>query len=191
MKKTLLFFIVAGIIISCNSNSKTTETTENKDNKEEAKPAEATEADIKMPYTATYSSQFTVADQKISEKILTLFKQWDDNKLADGKSMFADSISFFADKWAFTGTRDSFFTVSQQQRSNYKEVKTVVHAWIPVHSTDKNEDWALIWSTAYTTDMKGKVDSASYQDTWRLNKSGQFDLMYDFQAKAPPPPKKK
>ena len=120
---------------------------------------------MKMPYTATYSSQFTIGDQKISEKILTLFKQWDDNKLADGKSMFADSIHFYADNWAFQGTRDSFFTVSQQQRNNYKEVKTVVHAWIPVHSTDKNEDWALIWSTAYTTDTKGKVDSASYQDT--------------------------
>ena len=188
MKKAFPCFIVAVIIISCNNNSKTTETAENK---EEAKPADNMAVDIKMPYTATYSSQFTIGDQKISEKILTLFKQWDDNKLADGKSMFADSVYFYADNWAFQGTRDSFFTVSQQQRNNYKEVKTVVHAWIPVHSTEKNEDWALIWSTAYTTDTKGKVDSASYQDTWKINKNGQFDLMYDFQAKAPQPPKKK
>jgi len=183
--------MVAGIFMSCNNEAKKSEAAETKDNKEEAKPADNTAADLKMPYTATYSSQFTITDQKISEKILTLFKQWDDNKLADGQSMFGDSIHFYTNNWEFHGTRDSFFTVSQQQRKNYKEVKTVVHAWIPVHSTDKNEDWALIWSTAYTTDTKGKVDSASYQDTWRLNKNGQFDLMYDFEAKAPVPAKKK
>ena len=67
----------------------------------------------------------------------------------------------------------------------------MVQAWIPVHSVDKNEDWVLVWSTAYTTDLKGKVDSANYQDTWKINKDGRFEVMYDYQMKSPEPAKKK
>lgn len=186
MKKSLLSFVVLGMFISCNNESKPAEAAESKDKKEEAKPAE----NIKMPYTADYSSQFTPGDQKNSEKILTLFKQWDDNKLDDGKSMFADSVHFYTDKWEFHGTKDSFMTVSKVDRNRYKSVKTVVQAWYPLHSVDKNEDWVLVWSTAYTTDDKGKSDSASYQDTWKVNKDGKFDVMYDYKLRSPEPAKK-
>ncbi|MEP7109651.1 MAG: hypothetical protein ABI760_16775 [Ferruginibacter sp.] len=188
MKRTILFFIVAGIIMSCNNEPKTSETAETKE-KKESSPADT--VTTMMPYTANYSSQFTVADQKIAEKVLTLFKQWDDNKLTDGKSSFADSVDFYGDNWEFHGKGDSFLVVSQNQRNNYKEVKTVISAWLPVHSTDKNEDWALVWSTAYTTDKKGKIDSANYQDTWRLNRDGKFDLMFDYRQRSPEPIKKK
>jgi hypothetical protein len=193
MKKFIVCFVAAGMFISCSNESKPTETAESTEKKEEAKPAETPSPApaINMPYTAGYSSQFVLGDQKNSEKLLTLFKQWDENKVADGKTMFGDSVHFYADKWEFHGTNDSFMTVSKKQRANYKEVKTVVQAWIPVHSTDKNEDWVLVWSTAYTTDMKGKVDSANYQDTWRINKDGKFDLMYDYQQRVPEPAKKK
>jgi hypothetical protein len=183
MKKAMLFLAVAGILLACNTDTKTAGTTETSTTGES--PDSASAADLKMPYTATYSSNFKMGDQKIAEKILTLFKTWDDNKLADGKSMFADSISFYANGWEFNGRLDSFMAISQKQRDNYKEIKTVVHAWIPTHSIDKNEDWALVWSTAYTTDTKGKVDSTSYQDTWRMNKDGKFDLMFSHEAKAP------
>lgn len=191
MKKALLCFMVAVSLLSCNDNSKTTETATTDDNKNKADTATTTATAMNLPYTAQYSSQFTMGDPKITEKILTLFKQWDDNKLAEGKSLFADTVHFYTNNWEFHGTRDSFFTVSQKQRDNYKEIKTVVHAWIPMHSTDKNEDWALIWSTAYLTDNKGKLDSTNFQDTWRLNKNGQFDLMYDYEAKSAKPPAKK
>lgn len=190
MKNSIVYFAVMVILISCNSGSKTADATaDSTEKKEGTKTVEATS--IAMPYTARYSSQFIPGDQKHAEKMLTLFKQWDDNKLAEGKLMFADSVHFFADKWEFNGTNDSFFTVSQNQRKNYKEVKTVVQAWIPVHSVDKNEDWVLVWSTAYTTDLKGKVDSANYQDTWKINKDGRFEVMYDYQMKSPEPAKKK
>jgi hypothetical protein len=191
MKKAWLCFMIAASLLSCNDNSKTTETATTDDNKNKADTATTAGPAMNLPYTAQYSSQFTTGDPKITEKILILFKQWDDNKLAEGKSLFADTVHFYANNWEFHGTRDSFFTVSQKQRDNYKEIKTVVHAWIPMHSTDKNEDWALIWSTAYLTDNKGKQDSTNFQDTWRLNKNGQFDLMYDYEAKSAKPPSKK
>lgn len=191
MKKALLCFMVAASLFSCNNNSKTAETATTEDNKDKSDTATTSTPMMNLPYTAQYSSQFSIGNPQITEKILTLFKQWDDNKLAEGKSLFADTVHFYTNNWEFHGTRDSFFTVSQKQRDNYKEVKTVVHAWIPVHSTDKNEDWALIWSTAYITNMKGQLDSTNFQDTWRLNKSGQFDIMYDYEAKTAKSPNMK
>jgi hypothetical protein len=122
--------------------------------------------------------------------VLDIFKQWDDNQLKAGMNNFADTVHFFANDWEFNGSRDAFFAESQKQRDNYTEVKTVVHAWIPVHSDDANEDWALIWSTGYTKDKKGVTDSLSYQDTWRINKNGKVDLVYQFIAHAPKPSKK-
>ncbi len=179
MKKVFFIVMVMAIIISCNNESKAPATTENK---EEAK---APEAALSMPYSAVYSSQFSIGDQKNAQKLLEIFKQWDDNKLADGKAMFADSVHFFSDRWEFHGGLDSFMKVSQQQRDMAKEVKTVVHAWIPVHSTDKNEDWVLVWSTSYYTDTKGKKDSTTYQDSWMLNKEGKFQVMRQFMARPP------
>jgi hypothetical protein len=182
MKRRSLFIIVAVFVLSCNNDASKNAGNADSTKKEEAKSSETS---LTMPYTASYSSQFSMGDQKNAEKMLILFKQWDDNKLADGKNMFADSVSFMSDRWNFNGTNDSFQSVSQKQRNLFKEVKTVVHAWIPVKSTDKNEDWVLVWSTAYTTDLKGKVDSVTYQDTWRLNKNGQFDRMLSYIQRSP------
>jgi len=187
MKKSMFCLVVMVLILSCSNATKKSETAERTDKKEESKAADTPP----MPYKAAYSSQFTVGEVKHAEKILTLFKQWDNNKMAEGKSLFADSVHYFTNGWEFHGTNDSFFTVSKVHRDKYKEVRTLVQAWIPVHSADKNEDWVLVWSTAYTTDNKGKVDSASYQDTWKVNSAGRFDVMYDYELKAPAPAVKK
>lgn len=184
MKKAIVACFALVAFVACNNNAKTEEPAAKK---EEAK---TTEAAPTMPYTADYSSQFSMGDQKNAEKMLILFKQWDDNKLADGKSMFADSVQFIADSWMFNGTNDSFQVISQRQRDQYKEVRTMIHAWMPVRSTDKNEDWVLVWSRVYNTYKDGKTDSADYQDTWRLNKDGKFDFMLDFRQKPPMPEKK-
>jgi len=59
-----------------------------------------------------------------------------------------------------------------------------------VKSTDKNENWALIWATEVRTDKKGKVDSTNFQETWRLDKDGKANLLFQY-AMATAPPKMK
>ncbi|MGE5108132.1 MAG: hypothetical protein ACM3H8_11340 [Sphingobacteriales bacterium] len=186
MRKTIFIFLLTVFLYSCNNEKTSSSTTDTASKKEEAK----VDNNLTMPYTAVYSSQFTIGDQKNAQTLLTLFKQWDDNKLKDGMNMFADSVDFYTNGWEFHGNRDLFFTESQKQRDMYSEVKTAVHAWIPAHSVDKNEDWVLIWSTAYTKDKAGKADSLNYQDTWKFNKEGKIDLAYQFTSHAPKPAKK-
>ena len=58
-----------------------------------------------------------------------------------------------------------------------------------VKSTDKKENWALIWGKEIDTDKKGKVDSFYLQETWRFNKDGQADLFFQYRQAATPPKK--
>jgi hypothetical protein len=58
-----------------------------------------------------------------------------------------------------------------------------------VKSTDKNENWALIWAKEVNKYKKGKVDSSYVHELWRLNKDGKVDLVYQFRASAAAPKK--
>jgi len=69
-----------------------------------------------------------------------------------------------------------------------------VHAWVPLRSKDRNEEWVLIWSREISTDAKGKKSVRELQETWRFDKNGKVNLMYQYvqaSPKMPPPPVKK
>jgi hypothetical protein len=67
-----------------------------------------------------------------------------------------------------------------------------VDAVFAVKSTDKDENWVAIWGTEIQDNMNGKVDSVSIQETWRFNKAGKVDFMFQAIRKGilPPPPAK-
>ena len=58
-----------------------------------------------------------------------------------------------------------------------------------VKSTDKDENWALIWGKEIDTDKKGKIDSFYLQETWRFNKAGKANLFFQYKQAAAPPKK--
>ena len=60
-----------------------------------------------------------------------------------------------------------------------------VDAVTALRSTDKNENWALVWGMETSTDMKGKVDSTNLMETWRFNKDGKVDLLYQYRMDFP------
>jgi len=60
-----------------------------------------------------------------------------------------------------------------------------IHAWVPLRSKDRNEDWVLIWTNEISTDAKGKRTSRQLHELWRFNKEGKADLIYQF-AQEPP-----
>jgi len=147
--------------------------------------------DIVMPYTATYSSKFEMGDAKNTKTILDLYKDWDNNSLDNSKDKFADSITLhFSDGTTMSGSFDSVTSAAKRFRNTLGTVTTTVHAVFPVRSSDKNENWVAAWFTEYHTDAKGKKDSVEFQETWRLNKDGRADLLYQYEQKNPPPAKK-
>jgi hypothetical protein len=70
-------------------------------------------------------------------------------------------------------------------RSGLTTVKSTVDAWVPLKSTDKNEDWVTIWGTETDTWPDGKIDTYNVHEVWRINKDGKIDLMRQFTSKMP------
>ena len=49
--------------------------------------------DGKMPYTATYSSNFKIADANYSKMVLTLWKDFENNTLDNHVDMITDTVT--------------------------------------------------------------------------------------------------
>ncbi|MES1220009.1 MAG: hypothetical protein ABUT20_31190 [Bacteroidota bacterium] len=181
MKKLLIVMAIAAITLAaCNSN------------KEEAKPVASTEttsmADVTYPYPISYSSKFELADPKYGQIILGLWKDWDNGTLSNSKDAFADSVEMhFADGSMMHSVRDSVLAAGQMYRDMYTKAVSEVNAVTALRSMDKDENWALVWGKEVDTDKKGKVDSFYLQETWRFNKAGKVDLLYQYKAAGTPP----
>lgn len=179
------FFVLAlmAMVAACNSNEPS------KDNS--TKPAsDSTMQRINSPYTIGYSSDFVIDNPKNAETLLMLWKDWDNGNLSAHKDIFADTVEMhFAEGAMFRGSRDSAIAAAQSARNTYTSAVSSVDAVIAAKATDKNENWALIWGKEVDTDKKGKTDSFYLQETWRFNKDGKADLMFQYKQQAAPPKK--
>jgi hypothetical protein len=179
--KKILFLASVVVFVSCNSGSEKPKVESMGTGADSAQLDNAT-----YPYTADYSHNFEIGNTKNAQTLLQLYKDWDNNTLDNSKNSFADNDTMIsADGSMFSGTRDSFFTVAKQMRSQMGTVVDSVHAWVPLRSKDKNEDWVLIWANEISTDSKGKKTSRQVHEVWRFNKEGKVDLVYQY-AQAPP-----
>jgi hypothetical protein len=183
MKRNLLFASLF-VLIACNSSQPAPT--------EAAKPASDSMAvqTINSPYAIGYSSAFTMGNSKYAENILTLWKDYDDGNLSAHKDFFADSVEAMLGNGAMVhSSRDSVIAGIQRHRSSLSSAVDHVDAIMAVKSTDKNEDWVLIWGTETDTYKNGKVDSVYLQETWRINKDGKADLVMQYVRPAAPPKK--
>jgi hypothetical protein len=181
MKKILILGLVA-LFAACNSgnDSAKVESMKSGSDSSTAMP------EINSPYAIQYSSKFVMGDPKHAEAILTLWKDWDNGNLSAHKDMFADSLEMhFADGSMMHSVRDSVLAAGQSYRDMFTTAVSKVDAVMAVKSTDKNENWALIWGMETDTDKKGKVDSFYLQETWRLNSAGKIDLLFQYKQAAP------
>jgi hypothetical protein len=176
MRKFFLFLLPVALF-ACNSN------TEPKVESMSAKNDSAKTADVVYPYEVGYSSHFEIGDAQQAKMILEIWKDWDNGNVAAHKDYFADSVEmYFPDGSMVHSTRDSSVASAQAFRNNYTTVVSRVNAVTPLKSTDKNENWVCVWGMETHTDKKGKTDSVYLQETWRFNKSGKADLLYQFNA---------
>jgi hypothetical protein len=132
---------------------------------------------------AIFSSAFEIGDYSQADKVLELWKQYDENTLDKGLDYFADSVQLWMhDGWKYRGTRDSLMKLMKKKRGEYSSVNSVLVGIIPLRATDLDENWVSIIGTEYTT-MKNKKDSADIQEYWRFNKDGKIDMMHSFKRK--------
>ena len=177
--RKILFVASVTVLAACTSNepAKTDSMTSGADSTVQTAPAQT----INSPYAINYSSNFVMGNTKNAEAVLTLWKDWDNGDLSAHKDIFADSVEMrFSDGSVIHASRDSVIAAAQNFRSTFSSAVSSVDAILPAKSVDKNEDWALIWGKEIDTDKKGKVDSFYLQETWRFNKDGKADLMFQY-----------
>jgi hypothetical protein len=182
--KRNLFFACVFILVSCNSNQPV--------QTESAKPASDSVAvqNINSPYDIQYSSKFVMGNPKYAENVLTLWKDFDNGTLSAHKDFFADSMTaILASGARMHSSRDSVIASIQKYRNTLSTAVDRVDAVTAVRSTDKNEDWVLIWGMETDTYKNGKIDSVNLQETWRINKDGKADLLMQYMRPAATPKK--
>ncbi len=181
MTKTLLITALLLSAIACNE-SKTETATEPAT---VAAGTEATPAAAPHEYAvkSSYSSAFEIGDYSQADKVVELWKQYDDNTLEKGLDMFADTVTMMmADGWRYHGTKDSLMKLTKVERAKYSTVKSKIVAITPLKATDLNESWVIIYGTEYMT-SKNKTDSSDLQENWRFNKDGKIDMMHSYRRK--------
>ncbi len=120
--------------------------------------------------------------------ILSLWKEFDNNTLNNAKDKFADTITMLMPGFEMVGvSRDSALASTNAYRSMFANVTSRVSAVTALKSTDKNEEWVLVWGTEVHTDNKNVTDSVHLQETWRINKDGKVDYMMQYMRNPPAP----
>jgi hypothetical protein len=191
MRKIYLFTTIA-FLTACTSNA-------DKSTTEAPKAPDSTsqkQSNLTYPYTADYSSDFEMGDAKNAQTLLELYKNWDNNTLDNSKSVFAENDTmYFSDGSMFAGSRDSLFVIANKMRGQMGTVVDSIHAWVPLRTRDKNEQWVAIWTREISTNAKGVKKSKEMHEVWRFDNNGRINLMYQYEQqppKMPPsPPQKK
>lgn len=169
MRKFLLVLTAGVLLVACS------------DKKKEAGEKEDDSVTVTMPYTPGYSASFGLGNPAYATMIVQgSWKDWETNHMDNMKSWLADSVIAYHSDNTMTKGVDSLIARWKRGRAGYTSVIDSVDAVIPVYSTDKKENWVLVWAREINTDAKGKTDTSAVMETWRINKDGKADMLYQF-----------
>ena len=171
-KKSILGITLATLVVACSTEQKPT--------------AEETTAapTVTLPYTPSYSASFEIGNPEHSVTILQgSWKDWETNNLDNMKNWAADSVvAYHSDNSVVIGL-ENLMARWKKGRAELTSVNVSIDAVVPVYSTDKNENWVLVWATEISTNADGTIDTVGVMETWRINKEGKADLLYQFDRK--------
>jgi len=64
-----------------------------------------------------------------------------------------------------------------------KNSTSIVYGWVPLTSTDVNEDAVCVWGQEEDTYADGKVEKRDLHEVWWFNKEGKISRMRQWAAK--------
>ena len=176
-----LFVPIVLVLVACNTGDKSTTSTEKA-------PENAVQAINTSGYTLEYPSNWSIDPPANVEKILALYKDWDNNTLETSKNSFADSVLLIlGDGTVMNGTRDSVIANVQTFRNSYTAMKSNIHSVVGLKHGDTGENWVVIWAREIHTEKSGKTDSLELHEAWRFNKDGKINWLLQYNQPILPP----
>lgn len=155
-----LFYVsacIALMLASCNNEAG--ESTQARDTTVAAVAAD-------LPYTATYSSNFStdVSDADL-KMVLDSYKDWADGDIAGLESSLADSVSYDANSGMSRRlSKADLGRMWAKSRDSLSSVSIEMYAWQKMYAVDKKEANVVTWYKEIDTYKDGRVDSATYHD---------------------------
>lgn len=173
MKKFCLFITVIAFYTACNTDSTTESGTSD---------SAAVKSEVALPYPIGYSSSFEIGNAEHTAKVVQgSWKDWETNNLDNMKNWVADTITAFHSNGTVVRGVDSLMAIWKRHRANYTTVIDSIDAVFPVYSTDKKENWVLVWAREINTNTDGKKDTVALMETWRINKDGKADFLLQYE----------
>jgi ketosteroid isomerase-like protein len=137
-------------------------------------------AGMSQTYTAGYSSKFAMADPSYSDKILSVWKDYENNTLDKHLGLFADTVTMmFAQGTPVKGKAENLAS-AKAYRASITNYKVSIDAWMSVKSLDRNENAVLVWGDEDFTDKDGKHIQQRLHEVWIFNKDGKISLMMQY-----------
>lgn len=172
IKKFSLILFLSAMIYGCTS-----------DTKPEAEQAPAVQeiAPPSLAYEPSYSASFEIGNPDYAEMIIQgSWKDWEDNNLDNMVNWVSDTITAYHSNNEVVQGLDNMMALWKGHRANYSSSKPTINAVMSVRSTDRNEDWVLVWGTSIDTKIDGTADTVTLMETWRINAAGKADLLLQF-----------
>jgi hypothetical protein len=139
-------------------------------------------AAMSQTYTAGYSSKFALADASYSDKILSLWKDYENNTLDKHLDLFSDTVSMILANGAVVKGKAENLKGVKEFRGSIKDYKVTVGAWLSVKSLDKGDNIVLVWGDESFTDKDGKKVQQRVHEVWVFNSAGKISFMMQYEG---------
>lgn len=179
MKKILVSFACAIVLLSCDNDKTTSATTATETKDSTAK------ATVDLPYTASYTSSFSkdVPDADL-KMVLVSYKDWADGNMANVAKAYADTLQWQkADGQVLVKSKADIMKLWTDYRDSLSSITIDMQAWQKMHATDKNDNWVATWYKEIDTYKSGKADSAYYHDL-NMIKDGKIMVVEQYKRPA-------
>jgi hypothetical protein len=117
-------------------------------------------SNISYAYKLEKPDNWDIGSKENTAIAFNALKAFEDNKLDDCLSYFADTVRWRADYLDQSFSKDSLKSNMTRARNSFQTFTVKMSDFESVISKDKKDEWVTLWYTQIFTDQKtGKVDS--------------------------------
>ncbi|MDE3251845.1 MAG: nuclear transport factor 2 family protein [Bacteroidota bacterium] len=117
-----------------------------------------------------------VSDPTNTSIAMNALKAFEDNKIDESASYFADTVHWRSDYMDMTVGKDSLKALFTDFRNGFTAFKVDMHDFESVISKDKKDAWVTLWYVEHFTDKTGKSDSMALINDLKIDKNKIVEL---------------
>ena len=160
MRKLFTVALMATIIFSCKNAEEKKEVT----------------TDVTYPYSLEKPDNWDIGSKENTLLVMNALKAFEENKVEDCLSYFADTVKWRADYMDQTLSKDSLRTAMTNLRNSLQAIQVKMGDFESVISKDKKDEWVTLWYTEIVTDKTGKTDSLAMVNDIKVSKGKIVEL---------------